>query len=150
MNLNLIPKSSEAGALVRLFITEIFMILTQIYHKNSFLFCLSASHDFVSFLLFFFCSLSIFFFVKLLVGYCLTCLGGCYVIAAKLLFHQSPTRHSDSMRDSVVSADNCRQHGDYAVYQLCSYCDAGKKQQGLHHYCPVCLATIQELCLVGG
>ena len=32
----------------------------------------------------------------------------------KLLFHQSPTRHSD-YSDSVVTVDNCQQHGDFTA-----------------------------------
>ena len=43
---------------------------------------------------------------------------------AKLLFHQSPTRHSDytvTGQWHVVTVDNWWQHGDYIVDQLCSH-----------------------------
>ena len=69
---------------------------------------------------------------------------GPFEYAAKLLFHRSPTRHSDytvTGQWPSVTLVNCQQHCDYKVDQLCSHPAASSCQQCLHRHCPVTLPS---------
>ena len=59
------------------------------------------------------------------------CIKILWMYTAKLLFHQSSTRHSDYTVTglTVVTVVSCQQHGDYTIDELCSHRAAGSCQR---------------------